>query len=578
VLDDTGQVNAIVEIGNTIVAAGKFTQVKRPGGPTLLRSNIFAFDKTTNDILPFSPNVDGEILTMVTDGSAIYIGGKFLTIDGVTKRRIAKLDLAGNLLEFKAKVSSGTGVYDMAIANGRLYFGGAISAVNGEVRQRFAAAALPDGALDPNIVVGFDGKHNGGTKRVHKLDITPDGNTLIAIGNFLTVDDQDRRQIAILDISNGFASVTSWRTSRYEGQCHSRFDTYMRDVDVDPDGRYFIVGTTGAFFGGANAGVMCDTVSRWELGTSGSGQQPTWVDYSGGDTTFSVAATGVAVYVGGHQRWWNNPFSGDRAGPGAVSRPGIAVLDPLNGLPFSWNPERHPRGRGVFALVGTRDGLWLGSDTNKIADLYRAKIAFMPLDGGWNVPVHQTPSLPVDMTLIGSSSTLTRRSGFNPPNLGTPSNVATSVNWSSARGAFTTNGMLYTGWSNGTFVGRPLSNLSNSHTVDLHGLTNSYFPVASLSGMFFTDGKLFYTVNGDGRLFYRYFTPESEVIGAQTFVAQGSGWADVAGMELTNGTLWIGHDNGSLTRMNFNGMPTGSQTTVAGAGSGWDTNGMFVWP
>ena len=82
--------------------------------------------------------------------------------------------------------------------------------------------------------------------------------------------------------------------------------------------------TTGAY----RAGSLCDA--------AGPSQQPTWVDYTGGDTLSSVAVTGTAVYVGGHQHWMNNSVAGDRAGPGAVAREGIAALDPANSLP--WPP------------------------------------------------------------------------------------------------------------------------------------------------------------------------------------------------------------------------------------------------
>ena len=51
------------------------------------------------------------------------------------------------------------------------------------------------------------------------------------------------------------------------------------------------------------------------------------------------------------------------------------------------------------------------------------------------------------------------------------------------------------------------------------------FAIASLTGMFYDPAthRLYYTVSGDARLYYRYFTPESEMVGAQTFTADAGG-------------------------------------------------------
>ena len=149
------------------------------------------------------------------------------------------------------------------------------------------------------------------------------------------------------------------------------FDTFTRDIDFAPDGSYFVITTTGAFGGGSAVGTMCDTSSRWENRTAAN-QEPTWVTYTGGDTTYGVAVTGTAVYVGGHMRWQDNPYQGDQAGPGAVPREGIAALDPVNGMPLSWNPGR-TRGVGAQALYATPDSLWVGSDTEMIGGVTRKR-------------------------------------------------------------------------------------------------------------------------------------------------------------------------------------------------------------
>ena len=92
----------------------------------------------------------------------------------------------------------------------------------------------------------------------------------------------------------------------------------------------------------------------------------------------AVAATDVAVDVQGHQRWLDNPQGSNAPGPGAVSRPDIGAINPATGLALPWNPTKE-RGVGGKDLYVTSQGLWVGSDTNRIGGETRRRVALMPV-------------------------------------------------------------------------------------------------------------------------------------------------------------------------------------------------------
>jgi len=581
-----GKVAAIVQVGNRMVAGGQFTQVASAAAPTtaIARSNIFAFDASTGAIdTAFAPVLDGEVesLAVAPDGLHVFAGGRFTFINGVAQKSLVKLRLAdgARITAFKGKTNAR--VKDMAVSGGRLYIGGTFATVNGVARSALAAVDPVTGALSNDVNLAFTGPRTG-TVNIDKFDITPDGSRLIAIGNWTYVAGLQRDQIVMVDLTTSPVGVADWATTRYQQQCARVFATYMRDIDISADGSYFVVGTTGAY----RAGSLCDTAGRWETGRTGSGQQPTWVNYTGGDTLYSVAITGTAVYVGGHQRWMNNSFAGDRAGPGAVAREGIAALDPVNGLPLSWDPGRD-RGVGVFSLVSTPQGLWIGSDTDRIGRFeYHGRIAFMPVAGGSPVPEYRVGTLPGDLYRLGLDGALTRRS-FDGTTAGAPATVATGVDWSTARGAFMVSGRLYTGNADGTLTVRDFDGATAgfSSLIVLNGLTSTQFPISRITGMFFSNGRIYYTVSGgDTRLYYRYFTPESGVVGADTFVASGAtdgrNWSTVNGLAMASGRLYYATTAGTLSAVDFtDGLPTGSATVLSGPdvdGQTWQSRGLFV--
>ena len=584
-------VKGMAQIGNTMVVAGSFTQVgEANGGPAITRNHIFAFDVTTGHISDsFVPELDGKVESVqpAPDGLSVFIGGYFGTVNGATHKRVARVYLSNgqNVPGFNANVTSGKRVMDMSIDGNTLYLGGQFSKIGTTNVVDFAALNADTGAVDPQVSFAFAGNQNGGPTRIQRMDISPDGSTVVAIGNFATVNGLDFRQIVKLNVGSRPATIADWQTNRYKSVCASKFDSYMRDVDIAPDGTYFVVATTGAFMGGPGAGVLCDTVTRWEMSATGSNLQPSWADYTGGDTTWSVLSTGEAIYVGGHMRWENNPFASDAQGPGAVPRVGTAALDPLNGLPLDWTATREPRREGVFKLLATSGGVWFGSDSCCISGERHERLAWMPIDGGTPVPAPSVFHLPNELWKVAAQ--LEHRSFTGTTAGGVTALSTPTIDWSQARGAFVTNGRLYAGWSDGKLYERSFdgSTVGPATAVDLHGLTSTHFPLANVTGMFLDNGRLYYTVSGSSNLFYRYFTPSSDMVGAETFTAStsadGYSWNTAVGLTVADGQLFVARSNGSLDRIAFSaGKPTGAITTVSGPGLdgiNWNGRGLFLF-
>ena len=85
-----GSVNAIIQVGNKVVAAGTFTSGSPANsyantGDDLVRNRIFAFDTTTGAIdTAFNPNLGGAVNSLDTDGTYVYAAGAFGSVGGTS--------------------------------------------------------------------------------------------------------------------------------------------------------------------------------------------------------------------------------------------------------------------------------------------------------------------------------------------------------------------------------------------------------------------------------------------------------------------------------------------------------------
>ncbi|MGH9297921.1 MAG: hypothetical protein ACRDZP_08105, partial [Acidimicrobiales bacterium] len=421
-----GNVDAITGVGPEMVIGGSFaTGISQTrSSATIPQNYIFAMDATTGVISSaFAPVLNGSVETLVpgpTTGygdPTVYVGGVFSTVNGQKSSHIVLLDLTNGMqvTSFRPPGLNGD-VSTAVLTNGQLVIGGHFTTAGSQTVDGIASLNPSTGALTNYVSFGgVQGHHNWtpqcgcakGAVGVTKIVASPNGTRMVVIGNFLVAGGAARNQVAMLDLSSSSATVDpNWATSLYSASCAAwAYDSYIRDVAFSPDGSYFAIVATGG--GGApqpNA-EGCDSVARFETTSTGSSVAPTWADYTGNDTIFSVVIDNSAIYIGGHQRWLNNPYGSDYAASGAVPRPGLAAIDPSNGLPYSWNPGRNPRGVAVYAMYVSASGLWIGSNTQYIGNYqyYRARLAFFPYKGGETLPGATVPGLPGTVYLGGSS-------------------------------------------------------------------------------------------------------------------------------------------------------------------------------
>ncbi|XBB70006.1 PKD domain-containing protein [Nocardioides sp. WV_118_6] len=613
-----GKTLAIAEVGRKVFVGGTFTTTQNSGTSAQLATPyLFAYDRVTGLVdQTFKPALDGSVVAVVPspDGSALYVAGTF-KLAGTTKvRNVIKIDTSTGALVTAFKNPSPNGsVLDLALVGNRLLLAGSFTTVATLPRAGLASLDATTGAVDDYLKVAVDTNHNwpSGTAKapvgVAKLAASPDGTRLVAIGNFKHADGLDRDQVALLRLGPDNAYVDpTWATQRYTPACQKNaFDSYVRDVDFSPDSTYFVIAASGAGYNG----TLCDSASRFDVAATGTAVEPTWQAATGQDSLLSVAVADNAVYVGGHQKWMNAIQSGADQQAGQVPRPGLAALDPANGMPLAWNPGRHPRGDGAEELLATDNGLYVGSDTEYIGNrqYYRARLAFFPVDGGTAPVAEPDPVLPRSLYRLSQNTVTTRQ--FTGTTATVPATVTTTggANWNSVRGAFmigsklvygATDNKLHYRTFNGTAFGPdtvidPYNDpvwsdvVSSGGTATYRGrVPTLYGQLSGVTGMAYANHRLYYTRSGNSKVFWRWFSPDSMVVGAAEFSVPSSGFPllrDARNLFYADGRLWAGMTTNDLWSMPVtDGIASGGWTKITGGGVDtnpqWSSGTVFLGP
>ncbi|GAA0986134.1 hypothetical protein ENKNEFLB_00774 [Nocardioides aquaticus] len=394
------RVNALAELGDTMVAGGSFRAVEQDGR-TATRTNVVAFDRFTGELTPtFAPTFNGQVWALAADPDtgSVYVGGKFTTVNGTTRPALAKLDAVTGALDpaFSPRFTGGQ-INDISLVEvagvKHLVLAGKPSK---KVISLNPATGRNDRWIQLDVTGPLPGSNNGAF--ASRLAIDNASTRMVVTGNFTTVDGQPRSRLFVADLSAEGATLNSWYYPGFQKSCTSRTPAkidYLEGVDWSPDGQSFNVAATGNYplnrsdiwyqrLGDANRAntTVCDAVGRFDLDDD---ERPAWINYTGGDTVWSVIDTGAAVYAAGHFKFFDNPDGRDSSQTGdlvsgqpAVRRQGVGAINPETGLALRWNPALAQTRLGGRDFLADPTGLWLGNDATRLKGEPRRGLQYVP--------------------------------------------------------------------------------------------------------------------------------------------------------------------------------------------------------
>ena len=369
-------VRQIVQCGSVMYAVGSFQQVRNPASTApIARSNAFAFRAVApHTVLPWNPNVNGQVDTVdcAPDGG-ILIGGSFSSVGGAAVRNLTKVDATTGANRPFALQPAGRVAHIEVVTP----TGGVPHLLVGRYSAPYLRSVNPNtGAADAYPVPAFSGTYQyegvvAQTPRVYNMTVSPNGQAVLMTGIFTSVGNQRHQQVVRINLTATGAVVSPWSPTELYENCSGRQPFYAQDAAWSTDGTRIFVATTGyrlqseRLLPAAQRPQVrtgpCDAAISYaaEPQVEFNGHQ--WINYTGCDSLYAIAADASTVFIGGHQRWISNGDECDRndRAPGRAQA-GLGHVTPTTGADQP-GPSRG-RGYGANDLLRTSAGLWIASD------------------------------------------------------------------------------------------------------------------------------------------------------------------------------------------------------------------------
>jgi PKD repeat protein len=324
-------------VGNTVYAVGNFSSARpagaAPGTQTVPRSNMLAYNLATGVLdTTFAPVLNAQALTVAAspDGTRVYVGGSFTTVNGATAYRVAALYPVGSpnagqmIPSFQPYVDSR--VNAIVATDNAVYLGGWFTAVGNQARNKLGAVSAGTGDPLAWAPVAANGD-------VLAMVLASDKSKIIAGGSFTTLNGSSNPGYGLGAVDLNAGSSLPWAVNSLVRDAGP--NSSITSLTADDDNVY----GTGYVFG--SGGNLEGTFSA--RGTDGS---LNWVEDCHGDT-YGAAPVGNLIYTVSHAHYCGNigafpqpdPWDFHRGMAFSKSATGTITADPLGYFNFSGNPR-----------------------------------------------------------------------------------------------------------------------------------------------------------------------------------------------------------------------------------------------
>jgi len=283
---------SVVAIGDIVYVGGTFSQAVSPTGQMVPRADLAAFCiKDGSLVSKFVANTNGEVWALTTDGTSLFAGGSFTSINGQATNRLVKLDRITGAVDttFNPPAIPDI-VYALGYraANASVYAGGDFSIANNQGKK---------GASFDHTNGAVTGWNPNADARIESLEISGNEQTVYIGGSFDNVGGSAHNGLARTDAATGAVAAVQF------GNNHGvpgRIDGRVFSISIAPDNVTPYVAIGPAKPGGTNGGNKF-------VGYNPTTGLETWVENGPDGDAQAIELINGVLYGGFHGGWNNDP-------------------------------------------------------------------------------------------------------------------------------------------------------------------------------------------------------------------------------------------------------------------------------